>query len=215
MFTSQRQLWADTPFKLIPTPFGTKDLSPGKAHGSQFIAQSMTHIHNCILRLLNAMYNQAPYVESPEDIRDFLQFVKHWHDELEHHHMTEEECFFLKVEEATGQKGIMEGNTEQHHMFGPGLEALGNYATTTGVHDYDGMKLREIIDSFGEILTTHLTEEIDTLLGLEKYDDKAVRRTWEETHKYVLKTCDSVRYPMSLSNRMGKLTLGNSMSSYR
>jgi hemerythrin-like domain-containing protein len=51
------------------------------------------------------MYNQAPYVRSPEDIHDFLAFVKHWHDELEHHHMTEEECFFPKSKRPRGEKG--------------------------------------------------------------------------------------------------------------
>lgn len=97
-----------------------------------------------------------------------------------------------KVEEATGRKGIMVGNIEQHHMFEPGLEALGKYAMTTTVQEYDGKKLQEVIDSFAPILTTHLAEEIGTLLSLEKYDDKALRETWADTQKYVLKTCNSV-----------------------
>lgn len=97
MSAQPSSLWATSPFPLIPTPFGSQDLSAGKSHGSQFIAQQMTHLHNCILRILNAIYNQAPYVTSPADIKDFLALVGHWHDELEHHHMVEEECFFPKI----------------------------------------------------------------------------------------------------------------------
>lgn len=185
------QLWADTPFPLIPTPLGGGcDLS--KEHGSKVLAQQMTHLHNCILRILNAIYNQAPLVSTPKDIKAMLLLVRLWHDELEHHHMTEEECFFPLIADLTGEKDIMEGNVDQHHMFEPGLERLGRYATETSVENYSWVELRNIIDDFGDILQQHLSEEIDTLLGLEKYDSKALLKAWDDTHKYVLRTCDSV-----------------------
>jgi hemerythrin-like domain-containing protein len=199
MSTLIRQPWADTPFKLIPTPFGSKDLTAGKAHGSQYIAQQMTHLHNCIIRLLNSIYNQALHVQSPEDIRDFLAYVKHWHDELDHHHLVEEEFMFPKLDALTGDTIAMETNIEQHHAFEPGLKALGEYATSTTAEEYDGEKLRAIIDDFGEILTTHLADEIPTLLALGKCDDKALRKMWADTFYYVIKTADFVSislYPM-------------------
>jgi hypothetical protein len=111
--------------------------------------------------------------------------------------MTEEECFFLKIGAVTAEKGVMERNIEQHHMFEPGLTALLNYSIMTSVEEYRAEDLRKVIDSFGDILQTHLHDEIDTLLSLEKNDSNALRRAWEEKHQCVLKTCDNViAYPL-------------------
>jgi hemerythrin-like domain-containing protein len=206
MSSSTESVWADTPFKLIKSPFGSKDLRPSKAHGSQYIAQQMVHLHNCILRLLNSIYNQAVYVKSEEDIRDFLAYIKHWHDELHHHHSVEEDFFFPRIETLTGVPGVMEGNVEQHNAFEPGLKALGDYATSTSIEDYNGKKVQSIIDDFGHILSTHLADEIPTLLALEKYDDKAIRKLWSDTFAYVLKTCDFVSAVDSCLHTMVKLT---------
>ncbi len=63
---------------------------------------------------------------------------------------------------------------EQHHGFGPGVEAYDDYvkAVRQGKESFDGKKVRSIIDEFGELLTEHLTDEIETLLGLEEHSDK-------------------------------------------
>jgi hemerythrin-like domain-containing protein len=190
MSSSNPSTWADGPFPLIPTPFGARDVS--KEHGSKFLAQQMAHIHNCILRVLNAVYNQAPYVKTEKGIVAFLQLVRLWHNELEHHHQTEEICLFPRIEQLTGEKNVMEGNVEQHHQFEPGLKALHKYATETSVKDYNAEDLRKILKGFGDILQTHLNDEINTLLSLEKYDSNKLKKAWNETHKYVLKTCDEV-----------------------
>ena len=191
--------WADSPFPLIATPFGPHDVS--KEHSSCVIAQNMAHIHNCLLRCLNAIYVQAPNVSSPQDIKDLLQLVSLWHDEIEHHHSTEEEIFFPDVEKLTGQKGIMEGNVEQHHLFEPGMAALKKYATQTTVEEYDATKLQAVIDSFGDILQQHLNDEIQTLLSLKIYDSKKLQACWDRTHEHVLKTCNQkVQLPILLGS---------------
>ncbi|KAF2430680.1 hypothetical protein EJ08DRAFT_216005 [Tothia fuscella] len=191
--------WADTPFPLIPTPCGSRSLA--KEHGSRMMAHEMTQLHNCILHVLNCVYNQAPHVTSPKDIKDLLHLVKLWHDELEHHHQTEEQCFFPAIERLSGEKGVMEGNIDQHHRFEPGLEALKKYALETRIEEYNAGDLRAIIDNFGDILQTHLNDEIDTLLDLKHYDSGELKACWAETHNYVLKTCDSrVQLPMLLGS---------------
>lgn len=48
--------WADGPFHLIPTPFGGRDVS--KEHGSHYLAQQMSILHNCILRVLVSYLGQ-------------------------------------------------------------------------------------------------------------------------------------------------------------
>ncbi|KAE9971842.1 hypothetical protein EG328_004520 [Venturia inaequalis] len=191
--------WADGPFPLIPTPFGGRDVS--KEHGSHYLAQQMSLLHNCILRVLNAIYNQAPHVKSKKDIKAFLRLIRLWHDELEHHHRIEEQFFFPKIEEITGVVNFMSQSIDQHQSFSPGVAALLNYSIMTSVTTYHATDLQRIIDSFGETLQSHLHDEIDALLSLEKYRSIAVRKAWEQTHRYVLKTCDNnVQLPMLLGS---------------
>jgi hypothetical protein len=85
---------------------------------------------------------------------------------------------FPRVEEITGVEGLMEVNIAQHHTFIEGLEELRKYAKETKAGEYDGVELRGIIDGFGGDLTRHLTEEIDTLLGLKKYDGLALKKAF-------------------------------------
>ncbi len=47
-----------------------------------------------------------------------------------------------------------------------------------GKETYDGAKLRALIDSFMPVLREHLSDEIDTLLALDKYEDKADLGSW-------------------------------------
>jgi hemerythrin-like domain-containing protein len=182
--------WADSPFTLIPSP------CPGKSaeneHGAIHIAQEMTHIHNIILRLLNSIYQQAPHVKNTKDIQDFLQFVKAWHEQLKHHHDTEEAVFFPAIEKLTAQPGLMDGNVAQHDAFVPGLKAVGEYAVNTSAEDYQADKLRSIIDSFGHILQEHLNDEIETLKRLKEYDSDALKQIWKKSGDYAKATSEAV-----------------------
>ena len=42
----------------------------------------------------------------------------------------------------------------------------------------DGVHLKKLIDDYMPALYSHLVNEIDTLIGLEKYDDKVDWVTW-------------------------------------
>ena len=70
--------WADQPFALIPIK-GQKSKTPEIA----FIASEMANAHNNLLRSLNSVYNQAPYVEKKEDQRDLLLYTGFWVDWIE------------------------------------------------------------------------------------------------------------------------------------
>jgi hemerythrin-like domain-containing protein len=156
------------------------------------MAREMTHIHNMILRSLNSIYQQAPYVHELEDIKDLLQFTKLWHDNLEHHHDTEEKIFFPDLEKLTGKVGIMDGNIEQHQAFEPGLIVVGKYATETLPQNYDAEHLRAIIDSFAPILAEHLHDEIDTLMGLKEYPSASLMKAWQRSGDYAKSTGEKV-----------------------
>ena len=98
----------------------------------------------------------------------------------------EEEYFFPLIEEYTGEKGIMETNVNQHAAFQAGVERFRSYVFETTPEVYDGGTLKEIVDSFGPVLTTHLTEEISSLLALDKFGGEALEKAYRELDAKIL-----------------------------
>jgi hemerythrin-like domain-containing protein len=168
--------WADTPFALIPTPGRGEDIK--KIPDAVWIAREMCCAHNGMLRSLNSIYQQSAHVTKPQDVKDLLLYAKFWCGWIEEHHEGEETFFFPQIETATGVKGLMATNVAQHHSFTSGLEQMEKYVKETAVGDYDGLKLRGIIEGFGHKLTKHLSDEIQTLLGLDKFDGKKMREIY-------------------------------------
>jgi hypothetical protein len=74
--------------------------------------------HNVFIRGLNSIYLQAPNLK-PGDHSDFINYCKCWCDVLNNHHKMEEATVFPKIEEITGEKGIMDVNVEQHRRYSP------------------------------------------------------------------------------------------------
>ncbi len=133
----------------------------------------MALAHNLILRGLNAIYNQAPWVK-PADAKSFLYFIDTWHALVDAHHAGEEDEFFPWIDETTGVPGLMDTNREQHTAFHGGVEDLKAYTTQCieGKETFDGAKVVRLIDSFGTVFQEHLAAEIPNLMALEKYADK-------------------------------------------
>ena len=145
----------------------------------------MTHAHNFLIRGLNSIYQQAPYLTptsgaSEKDITDFLFFTHAWTETIIHHHDAEESSIFPLFAAFTGEKDIMAANVAQHELFHDGLHKLGEYATGTSAKEYDPAKLRSIIDGFGPVLVEHLKDEIVTLLKLDTYDSDGLMVAWRE-----------------------------------
>jgi hypothetical protein len=133
----------------------------------------MALVHNMMVRGLNAIYLQAPYVKAAES-KAFCHYALHWCNLLHCHHSGEETDFFPELEQLTGEKGLMDRNIEQHHAFESGLTTFDDYvkAVIAGKETFDGQKMVKIIDSFGSVLVQHLSDEIPTIVGLRKYADK-------------------------------------------
>lgn len=138
-------------------------------HPAHYIANEMAFAHNAMLRGLNAIYLQAPNVPSNSvDASDFLFFVVAWSDWILHHHILEETQMFPGFEAVEGMKaGHLQDNVDQHHAFSEGLTALSEYAKSTSAGDYDGPKVVELINAFGDTLREHLADEIGTLWAME------------------------------------------------
>ena len=92
---------------------------------------------------------------------------------------------FPAIASITGEKRVMERNVEQHRAFTPGFEKFVIYVKDCVKVDeimekYDAKEFQRLIDSFGGELVTHLKQEIETLLALEKYDITALRKEYEK-----------------------------------
>jgi hemerythrin-like domain-containing protein len=155
----------------------------------------MSLAHNGIIRGLNSIYLQAPHLPSPSlsslnatITRDFLTYCQCWSESMHHHHDAEEEVYFPAIENIAGVKGLMEQNVEQHRAFTPGFEAFEAYCRTCPPEEFDGQKLRELVEGFAEALVKHLHEEIETLRALDGYDSVRLREAYRVFEKELMAT---------------------------
>ncbi len=134
------------------------------------MATEMCLVHNCMIRGLNSMLIQAPFISSPTDIKDFLEYALAFCILVREHHNTEEALMFPLIEDATGAEGVMENNVVQHETFIPKLHDFQTYIMQIklGVRKYDAGKFVKHLESFAGLMTEHLTAEIRTLIELEK-----------------------------------------------
>ncbi|UKZ74863.1 hypothetical protein TrVFT333_002533 [Trichoderma virens FT-333] len=168
--------WADGPLELIETPSATRQIADHPAH---YVANEMAFAHNAMLRGLNAIYLQAPYIPRA-DVADFLF------------------CF----ERIPGiRPGQLSQNIEQHHLFSAGLDDLMKYATNTTAVEYDGKTLRELIGSFSTHMRQHLADEINTLWSLEcceKGQEKNLLKVYKDCEAEAAKQDKTIVPPMVL-----------------
>lgn len=149
------------------------------------MAVEMTIIHNVIIRGVNAIYLQCINVGergTEKDKIDFANFAARWSELVHEHHHAEEESFFPGINKLTETPGLMDGNVAEHEQFNAGLEEFERHisAVADGKEPYDGPKIKDLIDSFMPVLNNHLASEIETLLQLNKWDDKIPWKKWFE-----------------------------------
>ncbi|KAI4864299.1 hypothetical protein F4820DRAFT_470636 [Hypoxylon rubiginosum] len=90
--------WADGPWPLIETPSRTQRLTSAALH----IANELAHAHNAMLRGLNAIYLQAPFVTLPGDVADLLFLTRAWSAWVLDHHALKETAMLPGFEAALG-----------------------------------------------------------------------------------------------------------------
>ncbi|KAK7743371.1 hypothetical protein SLS62_010645 [Diatrype stigma] len=156
----------------------------------------MAHAHNVIIRGLNAIIQQGPYVPCASnkmyrasDVKDFLFYVNSWVKMVNHHHWVEETFIFPEMEKFSGRPGLMDDPRHQHELFHPGMERLLAYSSATAPEEYlweGGMK--DVIDSFSKELTDHLYAEIDVLLKLGDLDSVGLQNTWDRAENIAKQT---------------------------
>ncbi|KAK3181491.1 hypothetical protein K4F52_007201 [Lecanicillium sp. MT-2017a] len=173
--------WADAPLALISeTGINSRKDIPAK-HPAVMMAQQMALAHNSILRSLNASMNQCQAIKAGSTAAaDFLVYNQFIYEVLKQHHDIEEEYLFGALETLMGVPGGMDQNLQEHKDFEAGLENFRKYVFNTSAQQYDGNKLRSLLDSFGKIVEKHLHNEIPTLLDLHRYDAKKLGAIGQE-----------------------------------
>jgi hemerythrin-like domain-containing protein len=131
----------------------------------------MANVHNTIIRGINSMLLQARHIPAA-DSADFVRFALAFCVLLHEHHETEETLYFPMIDAATGVENLMDKNVVQHEEFSPGLQHFDRYVKQiiNGVAVYDAAKFVGLLEVWAESLVLHLTDEIDTLVALEKFD---------------------------------------------
>ncbi|KAF9530556.1 hypothetical protein CPB83DRAFT_850540 [Crepidotus variabilis] len=131
----------------------------------------MALIHNVFIRHLNSIYYHAPLVRKGDE-QAFVGYCLAFTELIHDHHNGEETIIFPFLQE----KFDMKVNVDQHAKFTTFLEALDVYLAEvqTEKQTYDGNKIRELVEAFGDILVEHLHDEIPTLSPerLSTYDKK-------------------------------------------
>ncbi|KAF2749666.1 hypothetical protein M011DRAFT_475018 [Sporormia fimetaria CBS 119925] len=168
--TTTSYTWAQRPIPLIRTPLS---LNPTPTPDQfTFAATEMSNVHNCIIRAFNSIYLQAPHIP-PSHHTPFINYMLAAYTGLKAHHEGEESFFFPELERITGEKDLMDANISQHADFHSGFEAFGKWLQElkNGREIYDGDKCVRLLDAFIGPLSSHLNDEISTILQLSKYGD--------------------------------------------
>ena len=133
------------------------------------IATEMAQVHNAILRGLNTIYLQAPNLQTTTDKSNLLFLTRAWAKWVTDHHRLEEEKMFPGFEKALGIP-VMRRDVEQHHAFEGELERLLMYASETEGEEFEGSRLRGLLEGLVEGgFRVHLEGEIESLLSLQEY----------------------------------------------
>jgi hemerythrin-like domain-containing protein len=160
----------------------------------------MALAHNIFLRYLNSIYLQATGIALSEDIEAFLRYCRAWCTIIHEHHQGEEKIFFPAIEEYTAKEGIMNTSVEQHKAFDSGIHEFEKYVTETLPDEYNGSKLRALIDDFAPALVKHLHAEISTLLSIgEKFGGDKLQKSYDEWEKQIIKESRAKSDPVFLS----------------
>jgi len=101
-------------------------------------------------------------------------------------------------------KGAMQVNVEQHELFVPKVEELEKYLKDVqeGKEMYDGQRIIDAIESFGDIMVQHLTDELETL-NVDRirahFTEKELKQMESDFMKIVLAELDFYKnLPMGL-----------------
>lgn len=147
----------------------------------------MALAHNLIIRFLNSIYLQSTGVTKQTDIADFLFYCQAWCGLVHEHHNGEEQKFFPLIEASIGEKGIMDSMIEEHRAFDAGFDVFQKHVIETKPVDYNGEKIRSLINNFAGPLVAHLHAEIKKLVKVgEAHGGESFQIMWDDVEAKIM-----------------------------
>ncbi|KIW86169.1 hypothetical protein Z517_01564 [Fonsecaea pedrosoi CBS 271.37] len=140
------------------------------------LAVMMNAYHNHFRYTWNLLYKACTSGSRPAgmSIRSFISQGLHLCHSLTIHHTIEEQHVFPELAERMPAFGAHDHLITQHEQIHEGLDKLEEYldACRSGEKELRLSELKEIMDSFGDVLWAHLDDEV-RMLGAEN-----MRRFW-------------------------------------
>ncbi|KAI1812636.1 hypothetical protein GGS20DRAFT_522869 [Poronia punctata] len=160
--------WADQPWPLIDIPSRTHNVS----HPALYIANELSHIHNAMIRGLNAIYIQTSHVQEPQDIADLLFLAKSWARWVSDHHVFKERVLFPEFEKilAISAGGLtLRRDEEEIEARLHRIVTCTTATTTTTTTMRMGMKdLQGLLSDLANTLVPHLNLQIGIMASMRE-----------------------------------------------
>jgi len=190
------------PYALIPTTGKGSRPDVPESHACVRVAVEMAMIHNVILRAINSIHQQAPYVPLAQQ-NAFVRYNTVVFGALSHHHDNEERFFFPELDELLGTKGFAQSAVEQHHAFEAGAQDYKAWLDKVEAKQapYHAEKLRSLLDGFMPILRQHLVDELELLLDLKSLDSDRLATFAQEFQKGAVKGVDPFLLPFLMGGQ--------------
>lgn len=156
--------WADGPWLLFQTPAGSTYIT----HPAVHIANESVNLYNAMLRGINSLFLQAPFVTALGDIVDFLFLAQSWAGWVRQHHEHLRTHMYPKFEEILCKPGALVVKLGETEPFLPALEDLISYAEQARdrPETYDAAELLRVIEDLGRRLHHYFAAQISTMMGM-------------------------------------------------
>ncbi|KAL2832861.1 hypothetical protein BDW59DRAFT_157009 [Aspergillus cavernicola] len=136
-------------------------------HLFNHMAGTMQALHGWFRTQWNVLYDVAKSARRPKgmSIKTYLSMCLEFCERLEAHHTIEEVRIFPYLAKRMPSFANKDQLVTQHKAIHAGLERLEHYARgcLNGETDLQWGEVKEVLDSFGTILWTHLDEEVREL----------------------------------------------------
>lgn len=156
--------WADGPWLLFRTPAATTSVT----HPAVHIANESVNLYNAMLRGINSLFLQAPFVTALVDIVDFLFLAQSWAGWVRQHRDHLKTRMYPCFEEVLGKPGALAVNLEETETFLPALEDLAGYSAQARdkPETYDAAKLLRIVEDLAPRLHHYFRAQVTVMMDM-------------------------------------------------
>jgi hypothetical protein len=100
-----------------------------------------------------------------QDAADLLLYCQIICELTREHHDWEDKHYFPAIGESSGQPDVMRSSLEDHRAFEHGLAGFNAYVQETEKEDYNGQKLRWLLEALAPTLGQHVKNEPPNFIG--------------------------------------------------